>query len=104
MTNNKNPLEVKVEKAYCDWLQNDYLYMAIALKLVLFVGGGFPDRTILSQGRVFFIEFKRQGRNKKLDALQKVWRKRLRRLGFKVYVCDTIEEAQAATLKNLAGA
>jgi hypothetical protein len=98
----KDTLEIEVENDYCDWLRDEYPYMAIALKLVLFIGGGFPDRTILSRGRIFFIEFKRPGRP--LDPLQRLWRRRLKRLGFKFYVCTTVDQAKRKTFKSMEGA
>lgn len=85
------------ETNYCDWLRDEYPFPAIALKLVLFVGRGFPDRTVLTQGRIFFIEFKRPGKG--LEPKQREWRKILIQLGFKVYVCTSFEKAKARTLK-----
>lgn len=95
--------EIKREKDYCDWLRNEYPHPAIALKLVLFAGGGFPDRTILCNGRVFFIEFKKP-KTGRLDSLQIKWRRILTKLGFKVYVCTSFREAKRLTLKHLESA
>ncbi len=92
-------LENKEEKDFVYWLRNVYPFPAAALKLVLLVGNGFPDRTVLSQGKIFFIEFKRRGRT--LDPNQILWKNRLERLGFKVYVCYTTESAKSETLKHL---
>ena len=48
---------------------------------------GIPDRIcLLPGGRMFFAEMKSTG--DKADPLQKVWHKRLRRLGFDVHVID----------------
>lgn len=97
-------IENKTEEYYCIWLKEEYPKLALALKLVLFAGAGFPDRTVLGHGHVFFIEFKREGVGRLLRPLQALWRKRLRRLGFKVYVCDTLKDAQDATFKEMGAA
>lgn len=92
--------ETIIEEDYCDWLREDYPHEAVALKLVLFVGKGFPDRTILSDGKIFFIEFKKPGEG--LDPLQVKWRNILVRLGFKYYVCTSVRQAQKHTYESLA--
>ena len=53
--------------------------------------GGMPDRLVLlPHGRMGFVELKAPG--KKPRALQEVRHRLLRRLGFKVYVIDRIEQ------------
>ena len=84
-------LERKAEDDFVEWVR-DLPYPAIALKLILFGLKGWPDRTILAKGRIFFIEFKRTKKDK-LRPSQIPWRKHLRRLGFKYYVCTSKEEA-----------
>lgn len=92
--------ETIIEDNYCDWLRNEYPYEAAALKLVFFAGKGFPDRTILSDGKIFFIEFKKPGEG--LSPLQVKWKTLLIRLGFKYYVCTSVKKAQRVTYRNLA--
>lgn len=56
---------------------------------------GVPDRIILLPGgRILFAELKRP-KGGKLSALQKIWHKWLRALGFTVFVVWTKEEAKA---------
>lgn len=83
--------ETIIEDAFVD-LVRESEYVAMAVKLVLFVGRGFPDRTILGNGRCFFIEFKVPG-NEGLDPKQIQWKKRLEQLGMKVYVCSSSQKA-----------
>lgn len=64
-----------------------------AMKLVLLLGKGFPDRTVLCPGgKVIFIEFKRKG--KKLSMTQKSIRNVLVDLGFSYSLCDEIGQAE----------
>ena len=51
---------------------------------------GVPDRIVLYGGKCYFVELKRPGED--LRPLQKVIRKRFKKLGFKVYVVDSIEK------------
>jgi hypothetical protein len=69
------------------------------LKLVLFVGGGFPDRTLLfSDGSApVFIEFKREG--EKPQPLQDVWLVELRHRGYGAYVIDSLDSWQSLLQK-----
>ncbi len=82
--------ETKIENDFVS-LVEDSPYTAIAIKLILFTGRGFPDRTILGNGKCFFIEFKCPGED--LDPPQVKWKKLLTRLGMKVYVCTSTKEA-----------
>lgn len=95
------PLESKIETDFCNWLRDEYPRPALAEKLILFSGGGFPDRTILCRGSIFFIEFKRP--KKGLNPLQVKWKKILERLGFTVYVCTSFRQAKKITIKHLEG-
>jgi len=55
-------------------------------------GTGLPDRVVvLPNGRIFFIELKKQGTGR-LSALQRERIKRLRKLGATVYIPDTKTE------------
>lgn len=88
-------------------IENDFVkmispYEAMALKLVLFAGRGFPDRTILCNGKCFFIEFKLPGKG--LDPPQVKWKKILNRLGFKFYVCTNAKEAYKIFIKEMEAA
>ena len=53
---------------------------------------GVPDRIVLYQGRCFFVELKKPGED--LRPLQKVMVKLFKKLGFKVYVIDSIEKVR----------
>tara|TARA_R110000851_G_scaffold203425_2_gene355262 strand:- start:975 stop:1277 length:303 start_codon:yes stop_codon:yes gene_type:complete len=95
--------ESKEEKDYCDWL-NAGPYSALAIKLVLFTGGGFPDRTVVAEsGIIFFIEFKRPDKKNGQQRRQSYWHKILQRLGFNYYVCYTTEEAIKISIKEMEG-
>ena len=62
---------------------------------------GMPDRLVLlPSGRMGFVELKAPG--KKPRALQEARYRLLRRLGFKVYVIDGIEQI-AVVLKEIGG-
>ncbi|WP_352420754.1 VRR-NUC domain-containing protein [Proteiniborus sp.] len=51
---------------------------------------GVPDRIVLYKGHSYFVELKRPGED--LRPLQKVVRKRFKKLGFKVYVIDSLDK------------
>ncbi len=59
----------------------------LALKLRPPTGRGFPDRTILLGGRVFFVEFKR-AKVGVVAVQQNTWRRLLTLAGFGVYFID----------------
>ena len=65
---------------------------ALAAKLIFLHKRGFPDRTVLYNGRVIFIEFKVKGG--KLSGAQKVVKRLLEDLNFEYYVCDEIGQAE----------
>lgn len=68
-----------------------------AVKLIILNKRGFPDRTVLCPGgRVFFIEFKREG--KKPTPVQISVRRWLVDLGFNYHVCD--KKGQAEKILN----
>ena len=90
--------ETKIEDAFVELVRNGP-HTAMAIKLVLFAGGGFPDRTILGNGKCFFIEFKKPGED--LDKLQVVWKKRLKKLGMKFYVCTSSQKAYQIFIKEM---
>lgn len=51
---------------------------------------GVPDRIVLYKGQCYFVELKRPGED--LRPLQKAVRRKFEKLGFKVYVIDSIEK------------
>lgn len=62
-----------------------------SIKLLSTFISGLPDRLVLLPGGVvFFMELKSTG--KKATTLQKLIHARIRRLGFEVYVIDTLDE------------
>lgn len=71
----------------------------MALKLVLFGAGGFPDRTILGNGRVLFLELKQKGARP--TKLQKWWLARLRSLGFRAEWADDMETCETLIRETL---
>ena len=82
--------ETIIEDKFCDYVIESK-YTALAIKLVLFAGRGFPDRTILGNGKCFFIEFKLPG--EPLSPNQIYWKKILIRLGMNYYVCHSTKNA-----------
>jgi len=55
---------------------------------------GFPDRMVLApSGKIAFVELKRPGT--KLMRAQRMWRQRLRILGFEAVKLDSPEEVKA---------
>ncbi len=73
-------------------------YRFLSLKLVALSRNGFPDRTCIGKYQhIFFVELKRddkKSKDKKVKKHQNYWHKILRKLGFRVYVCDNKEEAE----------
>lgn len=82
--------ETIIEDKFCDYVLGSE-HTALAIKLVLFAGRGFPDRTILGNGKCFFIEFKIPG--EELHRKQIRWKKILIRLGMNYYVCHSTKKA-----------
>lgn len=72
----------------------------LALKLRPPTGRGFPDRTVLLHGRVFFIEAKRQ-KTGVVAVQQDTWRRLLTLSGFGVYVVDSDEQFEAALKREM---
>jgi len=67
----------------------------LALKLRPPIGKGFPDRTILLNGRCWYVEFKR-AKTGVVSTQQGVWRRLLMLAGFGVYTVDNDEDFEAA--------
>lgn len=51
---------------------------------------GVPDRIVLIQGKSFFVELKRPGKN--LSPGQRAVKRDFKKLGFEVYKLDTIDD------------
>lgn len=61
---------------------------------------GLPDRLcLLPHGKIFFVELKTTGR--KPRKIQQIMHDRLRSLGFKVFVADTIEKVDSILYEML---
>lgn len=64
----------------------------LSIKLVAVSRSGFPDRTVMGRdGLIFYVELKRLGEKAKPHQLY--WHRKLRKLGFNVYVIDNKAEA-----------
>ena len=62
-----------------------------SVKMALTGSRGFPDRlNLLPRARTVFVEVK--GTGKPLDALQRVWRDRIRALGHEWYLLDHTDD------------
>jgi hypothetical protein len=72
----------------------------LALKLRPPTGRGFPDRTCLIAGKIFFLETKR-AKVGVIAAQQVTWRRLLTLAGFGVYFCDTDANFDAALEREL---
>lgn len=92
--------ETKIENDFVSMVESS-LYSAMAIKLKLFAGRGWPDRTILGHGKCFFIEFKTPDNKDGLESQQIKWKKLLIRLGFNYYVCTSKEEAYKVFKKEM---
>ena len=64
---------------------------------------GVPDRLVLLQGQVLFVETKAPG--KRLRPLQRYWRRTLKQLGFQVHVVNSLESLERVKreILNLSG-
>lgn len=83
-------LEKEVEKKLVTVVQ---MMDGVAVKFVSPGFAGMPDRLVLLPGgRMAFVEVKRPG--EKPRPLQKARHRMLRRLGFKVYVLDSVEKIE----------
>ena len=88
-------LEKDIEETYVGLAR--LKYRAKALKLILKDERGFPDRTVIfDNGYIFFIEFKRNEKEK-TSPQQDITIKELRSQGCKVYICWTVEQAMKVT-------
>ena len=79
-----NPLESTHEKAFEKWCKAKGVW---SVKLVFFVGSGWPDRTLFAPGgRICFVELKRNKTDSTISPAQKYVRRKLKALGFKYFV------------------
>ena len=84
----KKPLEKVIEKAFCDAAKKKG---GIAIKMPAIHLNGLPDRLCLLPGGIlFFCELKAPG--KKPRKLQLSIHRKLKKLGFKVEIIDSIEK------------
>jgi len=70
----------------------------LVLKLKLIAGSGWPDHTFFKNGRVAFIEYKRDEKSP-FQPLQPYYIKKLRQFGFLVDVCWTREQVDHSLQK-----
>ena len=89
--------ERTIENYFCETVKR---FGGIALKLVIFNGGGFPDRTVIfPNGHIYFVEFKTE--TGRLSKLQKFWQRKLSDLGFRFYVVRSKREAEITVKAEL---
>lgn len=82
--------EAEIEKAIVDYAKSRG---ALAEKVVLHSGRGFPDRTIIApDGRIGFLEIKKPGGI--VSPAQKTWLRRLERLGHRCGVAFSVEDGK----------
>lgn len=97
-------LESETEQKWCDWVENEF--NLIALKLTPMGRNGYPDRIVfLPAGRVFLIEWKREGKKVvKADPLQVYIHEELGKLEHGVLLTNSIEEAKEEFRRALSDA
>ena len=96
-------LEAEIEQTWCDWVEAEY--NLIALKLTPDGRVGYPDRLVfLPAGRVFLVEWKRQGRKLVADPMQVYIHDELRKLEHGVLLTNSIEEAKEEFKKAIVSA
>lgn len=81
------PLESYIERKFVDYIRS---VGGMALKLDAMSCAGIPDRlVVLPDGKMFFVELKQPG--KKPRPIQLKRHADLRKLGFDVYVVDSLD-------------
>lgn len=81
------PLESYIERKFVEYIKDNG---GMALKLDAMSCAGIPDRlVVLPNGKMFFVELKQPG--KKPRALQLKRHADLKRMGFEVYVIDSLD-------------
>lgn len=82
-------LEGSIERRLTDWCRANKI---LCLKLKLVVGRGWPDRTVLRNGRVLFLELKRSSGGR-TSPQQRFWVNVLTKHGFSIHVVNSFDEA-----------
>ena len=81
-------LETELEKDAIDFAKK---HNWLVMKFVSPGKRGVPDRLFIREGRILFIEFKREGETPRAQQERRI--KELRDHGANVYVCDSLEYA-----------
>ncbi len=81
--------EADIENAFVRYVEDTYEFPC--LKLRIDGQRGFPDRTVITPGGLFFIEFKKG--NNKLEPAQRKWKRRLTRLNQTCVAANSVEAA-----------
>lgn len=89
-------LEKQVEEYFCREVKK---HGGLALKLTSPGHAGVPDRVVLHDGKILFVELKRPGG--KLRPLQRYVFSRMRKFGAKVYVITCRAEVDAFVQQEL---
>lgn len=98
MSNRINELETDIEDDYVEYAIN--FWDVLALKVKVPGRRNWPDRiNLLGNGYVFYIEFKKEGKEPRPAQIYRF--KKLRERGYHVYVCDNLECAKDALHKEL---
>lgn len=79
--------ESRIENELRNWVEK---IGGKAYKFSSPANNGVPDRIVLYKGQCYFVELKRPGED--LRPLQKAVRRKFEKLGFKVYMVDSIEK------------
>lgn len=91
MAGTTQELEVDIEDRFVEEVK---ARGGVALKLFDKHKNGFPDRTVILYGEIWFVEFKRPKQGKR-SPNQKWWRTALLSLGVKCGVATSVAEAWA---------
>ena len=83
-----------LEKALENWAKAEAKKLGIiVLKLALLGGGGFPDHTFIKDGKVGFLEYKKDEKSR-FQPLQKYWLKKLNGAGLMARVAWTKDQVR----------
>lgn len=84
-------LEKVTEQKVVNWWEDQG---GIQIKLNLWGRRGWPDRAFFPYGgSIILIEFKRVGKD--VEALQAYIHGELRKRGYRVFICDSVEQGKA---------
>lgn len=93
-------LEIDIEIKFTEYAAE---HGCLSLKMQIPGWRNWPDRQILCKnGHVFFIEFKLPGEEPRKGQIYR--HKKLREMGFSVYVCDNLADAKRILRDELIGA